>query len=66
MVEPTFVMVPGPGSILTQDGGRVCLEWTPQPALVGQTFYAQLFVEAPDVNAAGFLLSPALHVVVGS
>jgi hypothetical protein len=63
---PEFVMVPHAGSILTQDGGRIYLDWTPGMAVVGLEFYSQLLVQAPNTNAAGFLLSPVLHAQVGS
>ena len=66
MVEPDFIMVPKPGSILTQSGGTVRLDWTPHESVIGQDFYGQLLVYAPGVNPAGFLVSPMLHVVVGS
>lgn len=66
MVVPEFLMVPHAGSILTQSGGRVRLDWTPQASVIGQDFYSQLLVTVPGANAGGFLVSPALHVVVGS
>jgi hypothetical protein len=66
MVEPEFIMVPHAGSILTQSGGRVRLDWTPHASVIGQEFYSQLLVTVPGGNAGGFLVSPALHVVVGS
>ncbi|HEB54028.1 MAG TPA: hypothetical protein ENI87_12305 [bacterium] len=65
MVEPDYIMVPQYGSILTQAGGSVRLDWTPNQSLVGSEFYAQLLCAASGVNAGGFLVSPALHVVVG-
>lgn len=65
MVPPDNVMVPQPGTILTQDGGRISLDWTPQISVIGENFYAQLYVHAPGANAAGFLLSPVLHAQVG-
>lgn len=66
MVQPDHIMVPQPGSILTQQGGRVRLDWTPPHGLVGTDFYAQLLVNAAGINAGGFLVSPALHVQIGS
>lgn len=66
LVQPDHVMMPQPGTILTQSGGCVCLDWTPRAGLVGVTFYAQLLVSAPGVNTGGFLVSPALHLEVGS
>lgn len=66
MVEPDHIMVPKPGSILTQSGGCVRLDWTPNHGLIGTDFYAQLLVNAPGINAGGFLVSPALHVQIGS
>jgi len=66
MVEPDYIMVPKPGSILTQNGGCVRLDWTPNHGLVGAEFYAQLLVNSPGINAGGFLVSPALHVQIGS
>jgi len=65
LVESDFVMIPTAGGILTQQGGRVHLDWTPHPGLAGQVFYAQMMVLVPGVNAAGLLVSPALHVVIG-
>ncbi|MCB9878307.1 MAG: hypothetical protein H6835_11975 [Planctomycetes bacterium] len=65
-VLPEFVLLPMVDSILTQQGGRVNLDWTPAASLIGQDFYSQLLVFEPGVNGAGFLLSPALHITVGS
>lgn len=65
-VLPEFIMLPSAGSILTQQGGRVNLDWTPSASVVGQDFYSQLLVFEPGVNGAGFLLSPALHVTIGN
>lgn len=66
LVQPDFIMTPKPGSILTQFGGCISLDWTPRGGLVGFTLYAQLLVSAPSVNTGGFLVSPALHIQVGS
>jgi hypothetical protein len=66
MVQPDYIMVPNAGSILTQSGGCVRLDWTPNGGLIGTDFYAQLLVSAPGINAGGFLVSPALHVQIGS
>lgn len=66
MVQPDYIMVPHAGSILTESDGCVRLDWTPNAGLIGIEFYAQLLVSAPGVNAGGFLVSPALHVQVGS
>lgn len=66
LVQPDFIMLPRSGSILTQSGGHIRLNWTPRPPVMGQDLYGQLLVSAPGVNAGGFLVSPALHVVVGS
>ena len=65
LVQPDFIMMPEPGSILTQFGGCVSLDWTPRVGLVGFEFYSQLLCTAPSVNTGGFLVSPALHVQVG-
>lgn len=64
-VNPDFIMVPSVGSILTQQAGRVNLDWTPGSSLIGQDFFSQLLVIAPGANGAGLLLSPALHVTIG-
>ncbi|MCK5940385.1 MAG: hypothetical protein KAI24_00335 [Planctomycetes bacterium] len=66
LVEPDFIMTPQAGSILTQTGGRLRLDWTPQFGVIGQQFFAQMLCYAPGVNAGGFLVSPALHTIVGS
>lgn len=66
LVQPDYIMMPRAGSILTQFGGCINLDWTPRGGLAGFTFYAQLLVSAPGVNTGGFLVSPALHVEVGS
>tara|TARA_R110002073_G_scaffold261948_3_gene424850 strand:- start:994 stop:1428 length:435 start_codon:yes stop_codon:yes gene_type:complete len=66
MVSPEHIMMPREGTALTQFGGSVRLDWTPRVGLAGYSFYSQLLVSAPGVNTAGFLLSPALHVEVGS
>ena len=66
MVAPDHVMVPKSGSILTQSGGHLRLDWTPNQSLVGTGFYSQMLCYAAGVNAAGLLVSPVLHVVVGS
>lgn len=66
LLEPEYIMTPHSGSILTQTGGRLRLDWTPKPGLVGQHFYAQMLCHAQGVNAGGFLVSPVLHAIVGS
>ena len=66
LVPPDFVMIPGANSILRQTGGRVNLDWTPPITFVGVELFGQLFVADPNANPAGYLLSPALHVRVGT
>jgi len=66
MVDPEYIMTPHAGTILTQAGGRLCLDWTPKASVIGQHFYAQMLCYAPGVNAGGFLVSPVLHSIVGS
>lgn len=65
IVPLDVVLVPASGTILTQQGGRVFLDWTPGPGLGGTEFYGQLLVLAPGTNAASLLLSPAMQVLIG-
>lgn len=58
-------LLPAAGSILTQQGGRVFLDWTPHAGLAGTVFYGQLAVLAPGVNPANLLLSPGMQVLIG-
>jgi hypothetical protein len=66
MLEPEYIMTPQAGTILTQSGGRLRLDWTPKPGVLGQYFYSQMLCYAPGVNAGGFLVSPVLHTIVGN
>ena len=56
------VVTPTPGSILTRDGGRVFLDWTPPPALAGVEVNMQLiaFVDGH------WRFSPGLELWIGS
>lgn len=65
MVNPDNAMAPQPGTILTREGGRTFLDWTPPIWSAGQQLWLQLILVEP--NAPGrFVLSPALELVVGS
>jgi hypothetical protein len=55
-----------PGGIVWRDGGHVLFRWTPTPADVGTELRMQLVVAAPGENEAGWLISPAVEIVVGS
>lgn len=59
-------LLPAAGSILTQQGGTVRLNWTPPGAWVGKRTFCQLAVASPGANAKGWLLSPALQLQIGS
>lgn len=58
-------LAPQPGSILTQQDGRVYLDWTPGSAFAGRKMYSQLVVYSPGANARDWLWSPGLETWVG-
>lgn len=60
-----FALMPRPGSVLTQDGGRVELNWTPPASFAGLEINMQLLAHAPDADG-GWLFSPGLELWIGS
>lgn len=59
-------MTPKDGTMLTQSGGMVSLNWTPGPQWVGRKLFSQLVVYSPGANGKGWLLSPGLELWVGN
>jgi hypothetical protein len=59
-----YLIAPQSGSMLTQSGGRVTLNLTPPPNLMGVTFYCQLLV-TDFRNAVGMAVSPLLTFTPG-
>lgn len=62
LVLPDWVLRPVPGSILTQQGGTVRLDWVPDQTLVGTVWHLQLLVGYPT----GYRLSPAVSLTIGN
>lgn len=54
------------GSLVWRDGGYVLFRWTPPAWAAGTRMILQLLVSAPGENAAGWLVSPAVELIVGS
>ncbi len=46
--------------------GEILLDWTPPSAMAGRSVWMQLLVAAPGENAAGFLSSTAIEIILGS
>lgn len=56
-----WTLAPAPGSLLTLDGGRLMLHWTPGPEFIGQELVLQpLFALPPR-----WMWAPAVQVWVG-
>ncbi|MEO6596456.1 MAG: hypothetical protein ABIP94_17025 [Planctomycetota bacterium] len=70
LINPEYVMLPSysPNAMLRREAGRgiIMLDWTPDSGWVGRSLWSQLLVFAPNENAAGYLMSPALELVIGS
>ena len=66
-VNPDVVLVPGVTGILVRqpDTGVIDLWWTPDPALVGKSFYVQLLIATYETESR-LAVSPALEVTIGS
>tara|TARA_R110002094_G_scaffold145203_1_gene134591 strand:- start:8104 stop:8631 length:528 start_codon:yes stop_codon:yes gene_type:complete len=64
MVHPDHLMIPAPGTLLTQDGGRIELRMTAPPQFLGLTFDMQLAVRDTR-NTAGIVVSPMLRLIIG-
>lgn len=56
-------LTPAPGSMLTLEGGRLWLHWTPPPALAGQELVLQPLFAVPPGR---WLWAPAVQVWVGA
>lgn len=66
LVNPDFLILPGPGSILSRDEpGRMSLRWTPGLEWIGQTVFAQALV-ATAAGPNGWLVSPGIEIRIGS
>ena len=62
-----IVWVPtNPGGLLWRDGGHIFFEWTPPEWAIGTHLIMQLLVQSDGENRAGWLLSPAVEIVVGA
>jgi len=73
MVHPTWRFVPTANTLVTQDGGRVFLDWTPPATLSGVTLYMQLLVadfgadldQNGEVDWRQITVSPMLELTPG-
>ncbi|HEX5053480.1 MAG TPA: hypothetical protein VFZ65_17005 [Planctomycetota bacterium] len=70
LITPEYVMLPSfsPNAVLQREPGRgiISLNWTPDAGWVGRSLWSQLVVFAPGENSAGYLMSPALELYIGS
>lgn len=68
LVNPDQVLaVPtAAGGMVVRDGGHVLLRWIPPQSAAGMHFYLQLLVAAPGENTAGWLVAPAVEIIIGS
>ena len=70
LTEPDqLVAVPttrAPAGLCWREGGHVFFRWTPGASDVGTRLVMQLVVAAPGENRAGWLISPAVELIVGS
>lgn len=55
-----------PGGLIVRDGGHVLLRWMPAASAAGIHFWLQLLVAAPGETPSGWLVAPAVEVLVGS
>ena len=61
-----LTLTPTSGSPLTQSGGIMQLNWTPPAAWLGKHVFCQAVVYSPGSNDKGWLLSPAIRLLVGN
>lgn len=70
LVQPDqLVAVPATrpaGGMLWRDGGTVFFRWTPAPRDAGTSLLLQMIVLAPGETRSGWMVSPAVEVIVGS
>jgi hypothetical protein len=64
-VLPDIVMAPAAGSILTSEGGRIFLDWTPPAVLNGSIWRLQLLVADFGAGWRQLTVSPELELQIG-
>lgn len=65
LVVPEWSIQPQAGTILSQNGGNIHLDWIPDVAFIGGIWYMQLIVAEPGKNGLGYKTSPMLKLLIG-